>query len=185
MRAPLPFDLDLFTWFALRSRSGSDLNISPHEYYEVDNPDEPFLEAHLGTYGIASGTTIRVQVLNAGAAFVGGVSPGSILVGGRVYFGGRLMAFTDGQDPDELLITLCHELSHAFYNPHQCGNWDWEHKERRSACCMNYGYQFVLDNASPRRPIPWTQNLESPNLCGPHIVSIRDAHLEDNPALGW
>jgi len=50
---------------------------------------------------------------------------------------------------------------------------------------MNYWFQFVLDNATPRQPLSWTQNRESAFLCGPHMRNMRDYHLEKNPGLGW
>lgn len=117
------------------------------------------------------------------ALVVAGISPGGTSSGGHHFFGGKLMVFTDVASGT--LVTLCHELCHAFDNAHKCGNWDWERKRSRTSCCMNYWYQFVLDDSSPRRPITWTQHKQSPNMCGPHVVRIRDFHLEDNPGLGW
>jgi len=187
MSPPLPNNRDLHIKFRVASRTGRDLRIATHDFHAVDNPDVSFLDAHLGTYGFAMGSSIRVQVLSAGddALVTAGISPGGTSVGGRHYFGGKLLVFTDVTTGPEVLITLCHELCHAFDNAHKCGNWDWERKPSRTACCMNYWFQFVLDDSTPRRPMAWTQNRESPNMCGPHIVSIRDYHLEDNPGLGW
>jgi len=127
-----------------------------------------------------------VQVLSAGedALVVAGISPGGTSVGGKHYFGGRLIVFTKTQSGD-VIVTLCHELCHAFDNAHKCGNWDYRQQANRTSCCMNYWFQFVLDDAAPRAPIRWTQNRQSADLCGEHIVRIRDYHLEDNPGLGW
>jgi len=50
---------------------------------------------------------------------------------------------------------------------------------------MCYWYLLVLDDASPRAAIPWTQNRAEPDLCAKHIRRMRDYHLEDNPGLGW
>ncbi len=187
MSQPKPNNYDIHVKFRVSSRSGRDLTIEPHDYHQVNDPDNSFLDADLSYYGIASGTSIPVQVLSAGdeALVTGGISPGGQSVGGRHYFGGKLLVFTQVLPQSEMIRTLCHELCHAFDNAHKCGNWDWEQKANRTSCCMNYWFQFVLDDSAPRRPIQWTQNRQSANLCGPHVVSIRDYHLEDNPGLGW
>jgi len=50
---------------------------------------------------------------------------------------------------------------------------------------MDYWYDFVLDNATPRIPIPWTNNRMGVYLCAQHLHAIRMSHLEDYGALGW
>ncbi len=184
---PKPNNYDIHIKFRVTSRTGRNLFIAPHDYYPVDDPNNSFLDANLSDYGFAPGATIPVQVLSAGdeALVTAGISPGGASVGGKHYFGGKLIVFTQVLTGAGVIITLCHELCHAFDNAHKCGNWDWEQKANRTSCCMNYWFQFVLDNSTPRRPVQWTQNRQSANLCGPHIVSIRDYHLEDNPGLGW
>ncbi|MEZ0469752.1 hypothetical protein [Luteimonas salinilitoris] len=187
MSPPKPNDFGIHIKFSVSARSGRDVIINPHDFHEVDDPDNSFLDANLSHYGFPAGATIPIQVLGAGddALVTAGISPGGASVGGKHYFGGRLMVFTQNLTGSSVLVTLCHELCHAFDNAHKCGNWDWESKAGRTSCCMNYWFQFVLNDASPRAPIAWTQNKQSANMCGPHIISIRDYHLEDNPGLGW
>lgn len=183
MSAPKPNDYDLHIKFVVDSRIGRDLNIEPHEFHQVQNPNTSFLDAYLSDYGFANGSSIPVQVLSEGdeALITTGISPGGTISN----FAGKLIVFTENSSTSEMLEDLCHELCHAFDNAHQCGNWDWENKATRTSCCMVYWFQFVLDNSTPRRPIQWTQNRQSANLCGPHIIRIRDYHLEDNPVLNW
>ncbi len=187
MAPPKPNDYDIHIKFVINAKSGRDLFITPHDFHLVNDPYNAFLEADLSHYGFSSGATIPVQVLSAGdeSLVTGGISPGGIDLGGKHYFGGKLIVFTQTLTGSSVISTLCHELCHAFDNAHKCGNWDWEQKANRSSCCMNYWFQFVLNNATPRAPIPWTQNRQSANMCGQHIISIRDYHLEDNPGLGW
>jgi hypothetical protein len=153
----------------------------------VDNPDVSFLDAGLSHYGFPAGAKIPIQVLSLGdeALVLGGVSPGGVEVLGKHYFGGKLLVFTKSLPVPDRLSTMCHELCHAFDNAHKCGNWDWINQATLTSCCMNYWFQFVLNDASPRKPIRWTQNRSSADMCGPHIVRIRDYHLEKNPGLGW
>lgn len=186
MSPPKPNNYDIHIKFRVTGKIARNLTVMPHDFHDVHDPDNAFLEADLSHYGFTDGTIIPVQVLSAGdeAMVTGGISPGGIDVGGRHYFGGKLLVFTQSLT-GTTVITLCHELCHAFDNAHKCGNWDWEQKANRTSCCMNYWFQFVLDNSTPRRPIPWTQNRQTANMCGPHIISIRDYHLEDNPGLGW
>jgi hypothetical protein len=184
---PKPNDYDIHIKFTITARSGRNLILQPHDFHAVDNPDHSFLDADLSHYGFTAGATIPIQVMSAGdeALVTAGISPGGADVGGKHYFGGKLLIFTKTLVGSQVIKTLCHELCHAFDNAHKCGNWDWENKTVRTSCCMNYWFQFVLDDASPRAPILWTQNRQSAGMCGPHIVSIRDYHLEDNPGLGW
>lgn len=186
MAAPKPNDFDLHVKFSVDVKVGQDLVIVKHDFHKVDDPDNSFLEADLSHYGFVPGETIPVQVLSAGedALVVAGISPGGVDVGGKHFFGGKLLVFTKTQK-GPMINTLCHELCHAFDNAHKCGNWDWEQKGSRTSCCMNYWFQFVLDDSSPRKAMQWTQNRQSANMCGEHVVSIRDFHLEDNPGLGW
>jgi hypothetical protein len=187
MAAPKPNDYNLHIKFSVKGTRRSDLVISSHDFHLVDDPDHSFLDANLTSYGFTSGSTIPIQVLSAGddALVTAGISPGGVQVGSKHYFGGKLIVFTANLAEPQVIQTLCHELGHAFDNAHKCGNWDWEDKANRTCCCMNYWFQFVLDNASPRVPIRWSQNRPSANMCGPHLVSLRDYHLEDNPGLGW
>jgi hypothetical protein len=189
---PLPDDPARYVTFQVQNRVGDDLVLIPHDFHAVDDPDNSFLDADLSHYGFASGSTIRIQVLTKGqgGVVVRGISPGGAVVGGRHFFGGRLLVFTQsmpgpGGGPGAAIRLMCHELCHAFDNSHKCGNWDWIDQANRTSCCMNYWIQFLLDDASPRAPIRWSQNRMSPELCAPHLRHIRDYHLEDNPGLGW
>lgn len=183
--APKPNDYSLHIKFPVISRVGRDLVLLTHDFHEVDNPDVSFLDADLTDYGMVPGSSIDVQVMSEGdeALITGGISPGGVDIGGKHYFGGRLLVFT--RNKSDNIGTLCHELCHAFDNAHKCGNWDWINQPHRTSCCMCYWFQFVLDDASPRKPIPWTQNRASAELCAHHVRRMRDYHLEDNPGLGW
>jgi hypothetical protein len=163
------------------------LTLAPHDFYKVDDSKNAFLYADISLYGFGEGDEIPVQVLSEGDASLNvGRSPGAKDTEAKILTAGKLIVFTSNvRDHNEMLIVICHEFGHAFGNAHKCGNWDWEAKAGRTSCCMNYWYHFLLDEASPRRPILWTQNRQSPKMCGQHIVSIRDSHLEDNPQLGW
>lgn len=50
---------------------------------------------------------------------------------------------------------------------------------------------FVMDSRpnnvvpEPRKPIPWSQERQSPHFCARHLRRLRDYHLEDNPGLAW
>jgi len=184
---PKPNDPDIHIKFRVTSRSGRDLDIAPHDFHDPGDAMNSFLDADLSHYGFAHGSSIPVQVMSEGddALVVAGISPGGTTIAGHHYFGGKLMVFTDVTSGAGELRTLCHELCHAFDNAHKCGNWDWQKKANRTGCCMNYWFQFILDDSSPRAPIQWTQNRLSAEMCGPHLVRIRDYHLEDNPGLGW
>lgn len=166
---------------------GFPLKLVKHDFHQPDDPDNSFLDADLGTYGITKGSKIQIQLLSHGddAYVTAGISPGGKDVGSKHYFGGKLLVFTEVITGPDVISTLCHELCHAFDNAHKCGNWDWINQASRTSCCMNYWFQFVLDDQSPRAPISWTQNRCSAELCGPHLRRIRDYHLEDNPGLGW
>jgi hypothetical protein len=188
LAAPKPNDRGVHTKFKVTSLvGGRDLVLVPHDFHQVDDPNTAFLHADLSHYGIAAGTKIPVQVLSDGddAAVVGGISPGGTTIAGKLYFGGKLLVFTKSVAAHEQIRTMCHELCHAFDNAHKCGNWDWVQQTDLTACCMNYWYPFVLDDASPRKPMPWTQNRGSADLCAHHIRNMRDYHLEKNPGLGW
>lgn len=184
---PKPNDRAIHTKFVVTTKVRDDLVIEAHDFHLVDDPDNSFLDADLSNYGLSSGTTIPIQVMSFGdeALVTGGISPGGVNVGGHHFFGGRLVVFTQVLKGPDVLVTLCHELCHAFDNAHKCGNWDWRDQAARTSCCMCYWFEFVLDGASPRAPIQWTQNRNSADLCGPHLRHIRDYHLEDNPGLGW
>ncbi len=184
---PLPNDHDAHIKFRVAAQTGQDLVLETHDFHLVDNPDASFLDADLSTYGFVTSTKIRVQVLSAGddALVLAGISPGGKEVFGKHYFGGKLLVFTQSLAAPERLTTMCHELCHAFDNAHKCGNWDWVNQMNWTSCCMNYWFFFILDDASPRSPVAWTQNRCSATMCGPHIQHIRDYHLEKNPGLGW
>lgn len=187
MAKPKPNDHDIHFKIRVARRVGRDLVLEPHDFHLPDDPDNSFLNAVLSDYGFANGTSIDVQVLNDGdeALVISGISPGGADIAGKHYFGGRLIVFTKATPVSDQLGTLCHELCHAFDNAHKCGNWDWVNKVVRTSCCMCYWFQFVLDDASPRVPIPWTQNRSGADLCAHHIRRMRDYHLEDNQGLGW
>ncbi len=184
---PKPNDHNTHIKFHVSSRAGQNLTITPHDFHAVDNPDVSFLDADLSHYHFASGSSIEVQVLDGGdqAFITAGISPGGVDVGGKHYFGGRLLVFTQSMPASEFLTTLCHELCHAFDNAHKCGNFSWKNRVTRSACAMCYWFQFVLDDASPRSAITWTQDRAEPDLCAQHLRRMRDYHLEDNLGLGW
>lgn len=187
---PKPNDKSIHIKFRVTHASniGSTvLFLEPHDFHAPDDPDNALLDADLSHYGIAAGQKIPVQVLSDGdeALVTGGISPGGAKVGGKHYFGGRLIVFTKSVVASDQIITLCHELCHAFDNAHKCGNWSWVNLPDRKSCCMNYWFQFVLDDAPTRAPIPWSQNRNAADLCAPHIRRMRDYHLEDNPGLGW
>jgi hypothetical protein len=185
MAKPKPNDHSLHIKFRVLGKTGNDLSLLPHDFHQVDDPDNAFLMADLADYGFAFGDVIDVQVMSEGdeALITSGISPGGVDIGGKHYFGGRLIVFTKAGGA--LIQVLCHELCHAFDNAHKCGNWDWQKKADRTACCMCYWFELVLDDAAPRRPIAWTQNRAGPDLCAHHIRHMRDYHLEDNPGLGW
>lgn len=187
MAAPKPNDHDIHFKIGISRRTGRNLFLRTHDFHLAEDPDNSFLDANLTDYGFSSGASIEVQVLNDGdeALVTGGISPGGTDIAGKHYFSGRLIVFTQSIPVADHLAVLCHELCHAFDNAHKCGNWDWEDQATRASCCMCYWFQFVLDDASPRRPIPWTQNRGAPNLCAQHLRRMRDYHLEDNPGLGW
>ncbi|MFT3766440.1 MAG: hypothetical protein QM820_13145 [Minicystis sp.] len=187
MPRPWPNDFQLHIKFRIRKVKNQFIEIEPHDFHEVHDPDNAFLKADLSHYGFAAGDSIPIQVLSHGdkALITGGISPGGVDIKRKHFFGGRLIIFTKAVTGPEVIRTLCHELCHAFDNAHKCGNWDWINQTDRTSCCMNYWYQFVLDEANPRAPIAWTQNRSSPEMCGPHLRRIRDYHLEDNPGLRW
>lgn len=187
VKKPKPNDHDTHIKFSVSGKVKNDLVLVAHDFHEVDDPDNSFLDARLNDYGFADGTAIEVQVLNDGdeARITAGISPGGAEVAGKHYFGGRLIIFTEATGASDYLTVLCHELCHAFDNAHKCGNWDWRLQPQRASCCMCYWFQFVLDDAAPRKAIMWTQNRTTPDLCAKHIRHMRDYHLEDNPGLGW
>jgi hypothetical protein len=158
--------------------------LEAHDFHKIDDQDNAFLNATLKEYGFADGETLEVKVVSAGTS-VAGTSPGGLTVKGRKFFAGRLVIFTDDCPPQFRLIALCHELCHAFDNAHKCGNWDWTADAERTSCCMNYVVSFILDDATPRAPIRWTQGQVSAELCARHLRGMREYHLQDNPALKW
>jgi hypothetical protein len=182
-----PNDKDMHIKFRIRSITGREIELFEHDFHLPDSPNVSFMDAHLSHYGFVFNSTIKVQVLSEGddALVTGGVSPGGVDIAGKHYFGGRLIVYTRSLDPPDLIRVLCHELCHAFDNAHKCGNFDWKNQVTRMACCMNYWFQFLLDNRTPRIAIPWTQNRVTADLCAPHIRRMRDYHLEENPGLGW
>lgn len=188
---PWPANRDAFTAFdvgtPVRFQGAWWLPVGPQDYHEVDSPDKAFLYADLTTYGFPPGSVIQVQILTEGdeVSRPAGLSPGGAEVNGHSYFGGRLMVFTKVLPADLRIMTLCHELCHAFDNSHKCGNWDWTAGASRTACVMTYLRQFVLDNGKPRKPIRWTQNRRSAEFCPQHLRRMRDYHLQDNPGLNW
>lgn len=184
---PKPNDFDIHIKFEITVISGGDLVIEKHNFQPVNDPVNPFLLADLSDYGFANGETIPVQVFTDGdeVHITGGISPGGVFIGSKFYFAGKLLIFTEAIPQSFHLQVLCHELCHAFDNAHKCGNWDWIKQSERTSCCMNYWYYFVLDDASPRKPIQWTQNRAAEDLCGPHLSNIRNYQLEKNPGLGW
>jgi len=186
---PKPADRNRHIKFQVTSRTKSwnEVTIARNDYHLPESPDVAFLDADLSHYAFADGEHIPIQVLSQGddALVLAGISPGGVDIGGKHFFGGKLIVYTLVQEYDGLIGTLCHELGHAFDNAHKCGNFDWTNGPKRTGCCLNYWFFFILDDAGPRKPIPWTQNRLSAEMCGPHIRRIRDFHLEDNPGLKW
>jgi len=185
--SPKPNDRSVHIKFKAEKQVGRSLFFEAHDFHRPEDPDSSFLDANLGDYGMSAGTTVQIQVLSEGegAMVTAGISPGGRTVGSKTFFGGRLIVFTQSMPASDYIRVLCHELCHAFDNAHKCGNWDWRSQVDRTSCCMNYWFQFVLDNSAPRKPIPWTQDRTSADLCGPHIRRMRDYHLQDNPGLSW
>jgi hypothetical protein len=163
---------------------------------------------HPGGYRIPS--PVKVKVFSAEAsAYVAGTSPtvegrgadGKVILGANGkpedFFAGRTIVFTQhrklydagatppGPKPDaedKLLMIIIHELTHAFGNPHKCGNFDFL-VPRAKTCCMNYYNTWVTTPG--HELVAGSDNLMGFELCGRHIWSIRRTHLEDNPGLGW
>ncbi len=79
--------------------------------------------------------------------------------------------------PSWALVTTIHELTHAFRLGHMCGNWDYRGED--NSCVMNYNNHFILDDSSPRKPIPWTNRKIGIYLCPEHIKCMREKNLED------
>lgn len=134
-------------------------------------PQPPYF--NLTGYGFPVGSTIQVSV----------ESPGSYGVSGRSPSLGRTIVFTDGFSPDGFLGTMVHELTHGLGFAHMCGNWDYT--TSGTSCCMCYSADFVLDDATPRAPDPWTAWMTGISLCAPHIKAIREQNLEDLGDLNW
>lgn len=169
-----------------REETVTELGIVPHEFQEPENLLVRFLYANLRDYGFADGEILPIQILTEGdgAYRLGGRAPPR-KVGQEEIPAGRVVVFTQAIPLDRVTTYLCHELGHAFNNAHRCGNWDWIDQPNRTSCNMNYWFSFLLNDATPRVPIPWTQNRVSAHFCAQHLRSIRKFHLEDNPGLGW
>lgn len=134
-----------------------------------------------------------------------GKSP-TIDVGGRAYFGGRTVIFTQHgtfaerrggrlrlrhDARDRLLWTIAHELCHAFGMPHRCGLFDVfsraSQRTGNNACMMNYVWHPLLDD-SRREVLLGTDDRVGLAFCGKHLLELRRAQLQNNEGLrsvGW
>jgi hypothetical protein len=188
---PWPANPDLYTIFTVEDTVLHNeawwLFLEVHDFHEVDQPDTSFLDANLVDYGFWDGAPISIQVLSEGEEthYATGISPGGTKIGDHSYFGGKVIVFTKVRPADWLLTTLTHELCHAFDNSHKCGNRTWNKGSPRPSCAMCYLRAFLLDDKKPRKPVRWTQNLNSAHFCAQHLRRMRDYHLQDNPGLGW
>ena len=137
---------------------------------------------------------VQVEVKGPGAFYTAGISP-SVQAGGKPYFAGRTIVFTHhggyydaaAKKPkpdvkDRLLVTIVHELVHAFGMPHKCGYFDFR-APRAKTCCMNYRPNWMLDDA--RELVPGTNEKNGKDVCGRHLKEVRRVHLEDNKGLNW
>jgi hypothetical protein len=143
-----------------------------------DDDQIPLLSAFLNDYGFpdysTDGSTVDVQIWSPGTWGTYGITP---------RLAATVFMFTDfGGTTDMWFQRITHELVHAFYLLHQCGNYDCTGEK---ACTMNYESHFLLDNSSPRQPVPWTAYNMGPYLCASHIMAIRQRHLEDFPRFQW
>lgn len=203
--AQWPEDYQTYTKFKITEciapGGNIEITVEYQRYFTASmQKNETALKASLESYGFRRGQRVYIQVLSDGdaARVTVGNSPDTEEergVGEGVYCKGFSLVFMD--TVNQALITLCHELGHLLGCHHQCGNWDWKsnqhplrakrYKTVRSdwrACCMNDWLYFMVDGRK-RKPIPWTQNRASAELCLAHRRQVLKAHLEDNPALGW
>jgi hypothetical protein len=149
--------------------------IRKKDYYEVDAPfGIPVINADLTDYGFINGSTIMIQVKSPGSYGTGGQSPG---------LNSRAIVFTKFTPATQRLKVLVEEVTHAFGLAHKCGNWDYRATTPRKSCACNYQASFILNDATPRTPIPWTNNRAGVYHCARHIKAIREVKLES--MLGW
>ena len=73
----------------------------------------------------------------------------------------------------------------VYPTAHKCGNWDYKTNTPTTACMMNYRSWFVLNDATPRAPIQWTNKRTSNSMCAPHIRAVRQTNPENPSGLGW
>ncbi len=161
----------------LLSTGKKTITINKKNYHFVNKPDpyDAFLNADLDDYGFPNGSTVKIKVESPGSYGVGGISPG--LSGKTIIFTGWVNA--------ELLLTSVHEMTHGFGLADKCGNWDYKNNTPTTSCCMNYDSWFILDDMTPRAPIPWTNKRVGSSLCAHHIKAVRECNLEDMSALSW
>ena len=187
---PYPIDRSILTGFTT-SFLGTEgelykFAVEPHNFYDVENFDTPFLEARLKSYGFKNNEKIKVKICGAGEEFTYpyGLSLNTRESGHHASTG-RTFVFTRTAPPSDHLRIIVHELTHAFECQHMCGNWNWTNDAAGNACTMNYPSRFILDEAKPRKPLRWTQNQVSPELCPQHLKHLREYHLDENTGLKW
>jgi hypothetical protein len=140
----------------------------------------PFLKSELNpgdlNYGFPSTTnSIPMKVASPGAAKPVGTCHGL----------SKEVFIWTAADPegDHFLSTMRHELTHAFFLSHRCGNWDHAYGAggAENSCVMNYSNQFILNDDPVRKPVrdPWTAGKEGELLCAHHVLAIRQRELEN------
>jgi hypothetical protein len=131
--------------------------------------------------------------LNAERLNPAGISP-AVEVGGRRYFAGRTVVFTDGSDPNGDTEFIAHELCHGFGLPHRCGYYHFRPGMAdpggnvvRGACIMNYGgHAMIVDRGRRMAAAPWPPlGAGGCDFCGKHIRELRRTVLSRNPGFGW
>jgi len=152
------------------------LYIFKKEYFPADDIlSSPIYSAGLLDYGFPAQSEWFVKVVEMGDGVTIGYTP----------VDGISLIFHYNALTSEDLLTAVHELTHAFGLAHLCGNWSFESGTPRKSCSMNYDDQYILDDETPRRPIPWTNDMLGIALCAAHIRALRRTHLEDRAGLGW
>jgi hypothetical protein len=150
----------------------------------------------VGGYGVVP-DEVRFRASGKSSSYISGVSP-TVTAAGQGRFAGRTMIFThhgayaetnvEGQlvpranFEAEALVTIVHELTHAFGMPHKCGFWNWK-TPREKTCSLNYSnHGMLLPNGLLDRS---SAKKVGASLCGRHFKQLRFVKLANNPGLGW